>query len=284
MKWKGRKGSSNVEDRRGKGGPIAIGGGVGGIVILVVVMLLGGDPGALLNNMTQVGNESSAPYEETAQEEELSQFVSVVLADTEEVWSEIFRENGMTYEEPTLVLYNDSVQSACGTASSAVGPFYCPGDQKLYIDLSFYNDLKQKFNAPGDFAMAYVIAHEVGHHVQTLLGTTNEVMPLRQQMSETKFNKYLVRFELQADYYAGVWAHHAREMDLLEQGDLEEAVNAASAVGDDAIQKRTQGQVVPDSFTHGTSQQRMKWFKKGFDEGTIEGGNTFEAAGLNIGR
>ncbi|WP_078409990.1 KPN_02809 family neutral zinc metallopeptidase [Priestia abyssalis] len=276
MKWKGRKGSENIEDRRGMGGKTLVGGGIGGIIILLIVTLLGGDPGALLNDMTDTGSDTAAPYEETEQEKELAEFVSVVLADTEEVWTEVFKEKGLVYEEPTLVLYTDSVQSACGTAGSSVGPFYCPGDHKLYIDLSFYDELQRKFQAPGDFAMAYVIAHEVGHHVQTLLGTTEKVMPLRQKLSQTEFNKYQVRFELQADYYAGVWAYHARGMDLLEEGDLEEALNAASAVGDDTIQKKAQGYVVPESFTHGTSEQRKSWFNKGFENGTIEGGDTFK--------
>lgn len=276
MKWKGRKGSANVEDRRGMGGKTLVGGGIGGIIILLIVTLLGGNPGDLLNNMADTGSDTAVPYEETEQEKELAEFVSVVLADTEEVWTEVFKEKGLVYEEPALVLYTDSVQSACGTAGSSVGPFYCPGDHKLYIDLSFYDELQRKFQAPGDFAMAYVIAHEVGHHVQTLLGTTEKVMPLRQKLSQTEFNKYQVRFELQADYYAGVWAHHARGMDLLEEGDLEEALNAASAVGDDTIQKKAQGYVVPESFTHGTSEQRKNWFYKGFENGTIEGGDTFK--------
>ncbi|MDQ0246982.1 putative metalloprotease [Bacillus fengqiuensis] len=276
MKWKGRKTSANVEDRRGMGGKTLVGGGIGGIIILLIVTLLGGNPGDLLNNMADTGSDNAVPYEETEQEKELAEFVSVVLADTEEVWTEAFKEKGLVYEEPTLVLYTDSVQSACGTAGSSVGPFYCPGDHKLYIDLSFYDELQRKFQAPGDFAMAYVIAHEVGHHVQTLLGTTEKVMPLRQKLSQTEFNKYQVRFELQADYYAGVWAHHARGMDLLEEGDLEEALNAASAVGDDTIQKKAQGYVVPESFTHGTSEQRKSWFYKGFEHGTIEEGDTFK--------
>ncbi|RIW29048.1 metalloprotease [Bacillus salacetis] len=281
MKWKGRRGSSNVEDRRGMGGKaIAAGGGIGGIILVLLFTFLGGDPGALLNGFGGTGTETSEPYQATQQEEELADFVSVVLADTEEVWSGIFEEQGKTYKEPALVLYTDSVQSACGTSSSAVGPFYCPGDQKLYIDLSFYNELQQKFKAPGDFAMAYVIAHEVGHHVQTLLGTSDEVMPLRNRLSEEEFNKYLVRFELQADYYAGVWANHAQGLDLLEEGDLEEALTAASAVGDDTIQKRAGGYAVPESFTHGTSEQRKTWFYKGFENGTIEGGDTFKGMQL----
>ncbi|WP_394140511.1 KPN_02809 family neutral zinc metallopeptidase [Cytobacillus oceanisediminis] len=283
MRWKGRRASSNVEDRRGMGGggKTLVGGGLGGIIILLIFTFLGGNPGELLGNMAGMDSGTSVPYEETEQEKELAQFVSVVLADTEEVWSQIFEEQGLIYKEPTLVLYSGSVQSACGAATSAVGPFYCPGDQKLYIDLSFYEELHRKFQAPGDFAMAYVIAHEVGHHVQTLLGTTEEIMPLRQRMSEEKFNQYLVRFELQADYYSGVWAHHAQGMGYLEEGDLEEALNAATAVGDDTLQKRAQGHVVPESFTHGTSEQRKSWFYKGFQNGTIKGGNTFESSNLN---
>ncbi|MBM7648213.1 putative metalloprotease [Bacillus ectoiniformans] len=272
MQWKGRRASSNVEDRRGMGGKGLIGGGIGGLVLFLVIAFLGGDPGQILNSLPA---DNTATYEETDQDRELSQFVSVVLADTEDVWSDVFRKEGLVYKEPTLVLYSGSVQSACGTAGSSVGPFYCPGDQKLYIDLSFYEELNRKFKAPGDFAMAYVIAHEVGHHVQTLLGTTEKIMPLRQRMSEKEFNKYLVRFELQADYYAGVWAHHAQGMGVLEEGDLEEALTAASAVGDDTIQKRAQGYVVPESFTHGTSEQRKSWFYKGFQAGDIKSGDTF---------
>ncbi|WP_379146014.1 neutral zinc metallopeptidase [Paenibacillus sp. sgz500992] len=283
MKWQGRRGSSNVEDRRGRGGGggKVIGGGIGGIILVVIVTLLsGGNAGDILGNLTSSVTNSSAPYEQTAEEQELSEFVSVVLADTEEVWGEIFKQQGMTYEDPTLVMYSGSVDSACGTATSAVGPFYCPGDAKLYIDLSFYDELQQRFQAPGDFAMAYVIAHEVGHHVQTLLGTSKQLNSLRQSLSEKEFNKYQVRFELQADYLAGVWANHAQGMNLLEEGDLEEALTAASAVGDDTIQKQAQGYAVPDSFTHGSSEQRKRWFYKGFNSGTIEGGDTFNAAQL----
>lgn len=276
MKWKGRRGSANVEDRRGLGGKTVLGGGLGGIVIVLLVMLFGGDPGELLGNMATTGPDNTTPYVETAQEKELADFVSVVLADTEQVWSALFEQEGLVYEEPKLVLYTDSVQSACGAAGAAVGPFYCPGDHKLYIDLSFYDELQQKFQAPGDFAMAYVIAHEVGHHVQTLLGTSDKIMPLRNKLSETEFNKYLVRFELQADYLAGVWAHHAQGLGLLEEGDLEEALTAASAVGDDTIQKKARGYVVPDSFTHGTSEQRKSWFYKGFNAGNLVEGDTFK--------
>lgn len=279
MKWKGRAGSSNVEDRRGKGGGKAIagvGGGVG-LIIVIIITLLGGNPDDLIGNLGTTDQSSSAPYEQSEQEKELSEFVSVVLADTEKVWAEIFKENGMEYVEPTLVLYTDSVNSACGAAGASVGPFYCPGDQKLYIDLSFYQELQTKFNAPGDFAMAYVIAHEVGHHVQTLLGTTEQVMPLQQKLSEEEFNKYLVRFELQADYFSGVWAKHAQGMGYLEEGDLDEALTAASAVGDDTLQKQAMGYVVPESFTHGTSEQRKSWFYKGYENGTIQGGDTFNS-------
>lgn len=279
MKWKGRASSSNVEDRRGQGGGKAIagvGGGIG-LIIVIIITLLGGNPDDLMGNLGTTDQSSSVPYEESEQEKELSEFVSVVLADTEKVWAEIFKENGMEYVEPTLVLYTDSVNSACGAAGASVGPFYCPGDQKLYIDLSFYQELQTKFNAPGDFAMAYVIAHEVGHHVQTLLGTTEQVMPLQQKLSEEEFNKYLVRFELQADYFSGVWAKHAQGMGYLEEGDLDEALTAASAVGDDTLQKQAMGYVVPESFTHGTSEQRKSWFYKGYENGTIQGGDTFNS-------
>ena len=280
MQWKGRRGSSNVEDRRGRKGPGLIGGGIGGIVILLVVTLLGGNPADLLSGLTGTGSDTGAPYTETAEEKELSQFVSVVLADTEDVWTEIFKQEGLTYEKPKLVLYTGSVQSACGTAGSSVGPFYCPGDRKLYIDLSFYDELRNEFQAPGDFAMAYVIAHEVGHHVQTLLGTSEQLSKHRQNLSEQEYNKYQVRFELQADYMAGVWAHHAQGLNLLEEGDLEEALTAASAVGDDTIQKKARGYVVPESFTHGTSEQRKYWFYQGFEKGTLKGGDTFNTKDL----
>lgn len=280
MKWRGRRESSNVEDRRGMRGTAVVGGGIGTVVIALVVLFLGGDPSDLLGAITGGETSQSQPYEETEQERELADFVAVVLADTEDVWSDVFTEEGMTYQDPTLVMYTGSVQSACGSASSAVGPFYCPGDEKLYIDLSFYDELKNKFQAPGDFAMAYVIAHEVGHHIQKQLGTSDKMNALRNRLSTEEYNKYSVRLELQADYYAGVWAGRAKQQNLLEEGDLEEALTAASAVGDDTIQKRSQGYVVPESFTHGTSKQRQDWFYKGVKNGTIEGGNTFE--GLNF--
>lgn len=281
MEWKGRKASRNVEDRRGKGGAMVAGGGIGGILIVLLVAFLGGDPGVVLDQLGgSAGTTSNEPYTATQEEEELAEFVSVVLADTEEVWTEVFAEEGMEYVEPTLVLYTGSVESACGTAGAAVGPFYCPGDYKLYIDLSFYNELQNQFQAPGDFAMAYVVAHEVGHHVQNLLGVMEEVQPLRNQLSEEEYNKVQVRLELQADYLSGVWAHHAQGMGYLEEGDLEEALTAASAVGDDTIQQRSRGYVVPESFTHGSSEQRQRWFYKGFQAGNLKEGDTFNATDL----
>lgn len=279
MKWSGRRGSANVEDRRGMGGGTLVGGGIGGILIVLLVTLLGGNPADILGNLTGGSSQQSA-YQGTAQEEELAQFVSVVLADTEEVWEELFLERGMQYKDPVLVLYSGSVSSACGRATSAVGPFYCPGDQKLYIDLSFYDELQRTFKAPGDFAMAYVVAHEVGHHVQTLLGTSAQMDALRQKLSDTEYNRMQVRMELQADYFAGVWAHHAEDMEVLEIGDIDEALTAANAIGDDTLQKQAQGYAVPDSFTHGTSEQRKRWFQKGYESGTIEGGDTFNAGEL----
>lgn len=277
MKWQGRARSSNVDDRRGMGGKgiAGIGGGLG-LIIAIIFAFMSGDPGVVLDQIS--GGQTAAPAQTTAQEDEAAEFVSVVLADTERIWTEIFEENGLEYTEPTLVLYSGSVDSACGTAGASVGPFYCPGDYKLYIDLSFYTELSTKYNAPGDFAMAYVVAHEVGHHVQTLLGTTDKVMPLRQRLSEEEFNKYLVRFELQADYFSGVWAHHAEGLGYLEEGDIDEALAAAAAVGDDTLQKRAQGYVVEESFTHGTSKQRKSWFYKGYENGTIQGGDTFNSA------
>ena len=274
MKWKGRRSSSNVEDRRGMSGGM-IGGGIGGVglIIYLIFTLLGGDPSILTGNTP---NQQNNTYNGTTEEQEVADFVSVVLADTEVVWNEVFNEYGMDYEEPTLVLFTNSVQSACGVAGSSTGPFYCPGDQSLYIDLSFYDELSEKFQAPGDFAMAYVVAHEVGHHVQYLLGTSKQVQDLRGKVAETEYNRYLKRLELQADYYAGVWAHYVQDMDYLEEGDIEEALNAASAVGDDRIQEAAQGYVVPDSFTHGTSDQRIRWFYKGFEAGDLENGDTFK--------
>ena len=281
MFWKGRRASVNVEDRRGRSVKRGmVGGGVGTIIIVLAIYFLGGDPSQLLNTVQINDSEIASTYVGTAEEEELAQFVSVVLAETEDVWTEMFSKQGSKYEYPKLVLFTDSVQSACGYAGSATGPFYCPGDYKVYIDLSFYNELQERFKAPGDFAMAYVIAHEVGHHVQTLLGVNEQVMSLRSRLSEEEFNRYLVRLELQADYLSGVWAHYADRMNLLEEGDIDEALNAASAVGDDRIQKAARGYVVPDSFTHGTSEQRKRWFYKGFTAGNLDEGDTFGVESL----
>lgn len=279
VKWRGLPGSTNVEDRRGAGGKVAIGGGAA-IIILIVVSLLGGNPGEVLQNIQNASPESGAPYVETAEEKDLADFTSVVLADTETVWTGVFKERGEEYTEPTLVLYSDSVESACGVAGSSTGPFYCPSDNNLYIDLSFFTELRDRFQAPGDFAMAYVVAHEVGHHVQTQLGVTAQMQDLRQQLSEKEYNEYSVRFELQADYLAGVWASYAQGRGLLEEGDLEEALRAANAIGDDRIQREAQGYVVPDSFTHGTSEQRMRWFRKGLDSGNLDNWDTFGATEL----
>lgn len=280
MLWKGRRESSNVEDRRGLAPKVAMGGGIGTILLVLAIYLLGGDPSELMKDSQPATSETAATYQGTAEENERAKFVSVVLADTEDIWTEQFRRQGGTYRYPKLVLFSGSVESACGMAGSATGPFYCPGDQKVYIDLSFYNELRDKFKAPGDFAMAYVIAHEVGHHVQTLLGINEKVMSLRSRVSDKEFKRYLVRLELQADYLAGVWAHHAERMKVLEEGDIEEALNAASAVGDDRIQKSVQGYVVPDSFTHGTSEQRQRWFTRGFKAGDLSEGDTFKAESL----
>lgn len=262
MRWRDLRRSTNVEDRRGMGVPRSfIGGGIGSLVIIVLLFLFGGGNIGDILKLLQPGTatETSSNYQESTEEHELKEFSSAVLAETEDVWTEIFNRRGSNYRMPKLVLYSGSVQSACGISGSATGPFYCPGDEKVYIDLSFYNELQKRFGAPGDFAMAYVIAHEVGHHIQKLLGITEKVSSLRSQMSEEEYNKYSVRLELQADYFAGVWAHYADRMKhVVETGDIEEALNAASAVGDDRIQKNTQGYVVPESFTHGTSEQRKR--------------------------
>ncbi|HYN26080.1 MAG TPA: neutral zinc metallopeptidase [Pyrinomonadaceae bacterium] len=283
MRWREGRQSENVEDRRGMSrGGMAIGGGLGGIVVLVIALLLGADPRQLLEQLPSEGQapatQSSGPT--NPEEEELRQFVGAVLADTEDVWNDIFRQMGRQYREPSLVLFTDQVQSACGVAGAMVGPFYCPGDQKLYIDLSFFRELKTRFQAPGDFAQAYVIAHEVGHHVQHLLGTMDQVNSARQRMSEAEANQLSVRLELQADFLAGVWAHHAQNRGVLEQGDVEEALGAASAIGDDRLQRESQGYVVPDSFTHGSSEQRIHWFRKGLETGDIRQGDAFGARGL----
>ena len=277
MRWQMGRRSSNVEDRRGGSRmPIAAGGGgIGVILIAIIAMFLGVDPSFILEgNQTANGPTQTNP----GQSDELAEFVSVVLADTEDTWHPIFRQLGRTYQEPKLVLFSDQVNSACGLAQSAVGPFYCPADQKVYIDLTFYRDLKTRHNAPGDFAQAYVIAHEVGHHVQTLLGVSEQVQREKRQVSKVEGNQLSVRQELQADCFAGIWANHAqRARNILEQGDLEEALNAASQIGDDTLQKQAQGYVVPDSFTHGSSTQRVRWFRKGFQSGQLETCDTFNS-------
>ena len=268
--------SSNVEDRRGLGGRgLAVGGGVGGLIMLLLFLLLGGNPLQLLGpgGPTVSLPGGGAP---TAEQQAAAEFVTLVLGDTEDVWNELFSTMGHDYVEPRLVLFSGQVESACGMADTAVGPFYCPADAQVYIDLSFFDDLSGRFGAPGDFAAAYVIAHEVGHHVQNLLGVADRVHAMRGRVSETEFNDLSVRLELQADYYAGVWAHHAeRARQVLEEGDIEEGLRAAAAVGDDRLQRRAQGYVVPDSFTHGTSEQRARWFRKGLESGDPAGGDTF---------
>jgi predicted metalloprotease len=281
MRWRGERQSSNIEDRRGLGSKVAVGGGLGTVVLIILALLFGADPRQLLeqapdNGPSQV--QSSRPV--NSEEEELKQFVSVVLGKSEDVWHEVFRQNGREYREPTLVLFTDQVRSACGIAGSAVGPFYCPADEKVYIDLGFYEALRQRFNAPGDFAQAYVVAHEVGHHVQNLLGISDRVDAMQRRSSEVEANQLSVRLELQADFFAGVFARHVQNQGILEPGDIDEALRAASAVGDDAIQRRTAGYVVPESFTHGTSEQRLRWFKKGYDTGDMRQGDTFSTPSL----
>jgi uncharacterized protein len=277
MKWIGRAGSGNVSDRRGMGGKMAIGGGVGGIIVLILSLLLGNNP---LENINVGSNTNN--YQSSEAEDQNAKFVGVVLKYTENVWNDVFpNEFGEQYQEPQLVLFSGSDQSGCGFATAATGPFYCPMDNSVYIDLTFYDQLSNQFGASGDFAMAYVIAHEVGHHVQNLLGTSDRVHQARQQLSEAEANRLSVALELQADFYAGVWAHHSQEMeDILDPGDIEEALNAANAIGDDRLQKQSQGHVVPDAFTHGTSEQRMYWFRKGFESGDVKQGNTFRELGL----
>lgn len=299
MKWQGKRQSSNVDDRRGQGSsgqgfggfsPLLLGplvkilfSKVGLFIVggfLVISLIMGKNPLTLISQLLSGGSpqtESSTPYKSTAEDQELADFSATILGNTEDVWNKLLNN----YREPTLVLFTGSVSSACGSASSATGPFYCPGDEKLYLDLSFFDDMERQLNAPGDFAQAYVIAHEVGHHIQKIMGTTDKMNRLRGQVSEVEYNKYSVMLELQADFYAGVWANHSQEMTrMMESGDLEEALNAANAIGDDRLQKQSSGRVVPDSFTHGTSAQRMRWFKKGFDTGDISQGDTFSASSL----
>jgi len=299
MEWQGRRQSTNIEDRRGQG---STGQGIGGFnptllrpllkilfskvglfivgIFIVISLIMGKNPLTLISQFLSGGTlqtQTSQPYVGTEEDKELADFSATILASTEDVWNKLLDN----YREPTLVLFTGSVSSACGSASSSTGPFYCPGDEKLYLDLSFFDDMQKQLNAPGDFAQAYVIAHEVGHHIQKITGISDKMQRLRSQLSTTEYNKYSVRLELQADFLAGVWAHYSQEMtQMMEAGDLEEALNAANAIGDDRLQKQSGGRVVPDSFTHGTSAQRMRWFKKGFETGDLSQGDTFGASSL----
>jgi len=282
MRWKSGRRSEHVEDRRGqRASPLKMGGGLGSLVIILIALYFGVDPAILLQPGPTSSQVGSTPPSHSAQDNSLADFVSVVLADTEDTWEVLFQQRGQQYQQPTLVLFSDAVRSACGFAQAAVGPFYCPADQKVYIDLSFYEDLKQRHQAPGDFAQAYVIAHEIGHHVQNLLGISSRVHQRQQQLSQTEANQLSVRLELQADCLAGIWAHQAdKNRQILEPGDIQEALNAASSIGDDRLQRQAQGYVVPESFTHGTSAQRQRWFERGFKQGQLEDCNTFEAMQL----
>ena len=282
MRWRNSRESSNVEDRRGsRATPVIAGGGIGTIIIVVIAMYFGIDPSFLLQGGAPGGAPSRQSVQVSPADDESRQFVSVVLADTEDTWRDLFRRMGSTYQEPKLVLFSGAVQSACGFAQAAVGPFYCPGDQKVYIDLGFFDELKNRFKAPGDFAQAYVIAHEIGHHVQNLLGISTKVQSLRSRASAADANELSVRLELQADCFAGVWAHHAhKSRQILEAGDIEEGLNAATAIGDDRLQMQAKGYVAPDSFTHGSSAQRVRWFKRGIAGGDLRQCDTFNAAQL----
>lgn len=291
MRWQGRRESENVEDRRSAGVPglggLRLGGGlgVGGVLVaLVLGWLLGINPLALLGMMEATGpapDSRSVPAQSLPADDSMGRFVAVVLADTEDVWNQIFSRAGADYREPRLVLFRGATSTACGRGQAAMGPFYCPADERVYIDLEFFDTLRQRLGAPGDFAQAYVIAHEVGHHVQRLLGITDRVESMRGRVSEAQFNALSVRLELQADCFAGVWAHHTeRSKQVLEHGDLDEALRAAAQIGDDTLQRRTQGQVVPESFTHGTSAQRARWFRRGWEGSSVQACNTFEAREL----
>jgi predicted metalloprotease len=281
MLWQGQRESENVDDARGSGGGrLVMGGGIGTVILVVLYLVLGGDPQALFNSQ-QAQLPQSAQIDTQAPRDDASKFVAVVLADTEDAWNEVFRQMGRNYEEPRLVLFTDVIQSGCGFASGATGPFYCPQDRRVYIDLGFFRQLQERLGAGGDFAEAYVIAHEVGHHVQKLLGITDRVDAARRRASEAESNRLSVRLELQADFLAGVWALYAdRVKHIVEAGDIEEAIRAAAAVGDDRLQSRSRGYVVPDSFTHGTSEQRVRWFRRGYETGDLSQGDTFNAREL----
>lgn len=286
MRWQDGRRSTNVEDQRGGGIPGKVkGGGIGILLLALVGMYFGIDPSVILNmgDAVQVSQPrpTQGPIQQTAEERQLADFVSVVLADTEDTWNTIFHASGKSYTEPTLVLFSGAVNSACGYAQAAMGPFYCPGDGKVYIDLTFYRDLKKQMHAPGDFAQAYVIAHEVGHHVQNLLGISDKMQAMRRQVSKTEYNRLSVMLELQADCFAGVWAHNAdRTRQVVEPGDIDEALNAASQIGDDRLQQQNRGYVTPDSFTHGSSEQRVRWFQRGYQTGKVANCDTFNTASL----
>lgn len=285
MRWLNTRMSDNVEDRRGSGGGmrnLGIGGGIGGIIIIVLALLLKQDPQQIMQQVQQGAGGTEQSEKVTEGSDEMSKFAATMMANTEDVWQKLFTSMNKTYTDPKMVIFTEASQSGCGFAQSAMGPFYCPADQKVYLDLSFFNEMQQRFNVSGDFAQAYVIAHEVGHHVQNLLGISDKVQSMRQQVSEKEYNKLSVKLELQADFFAGIWAYYAQKMNFvqLDPGDIEEALNAANAVGDDKLQQAGQGHVVPDAFTHGTSAQRMRWFKKGFDTGDLSKGDTFSATDL----
>ncbi len=283
MRWRGRQRSDNIEDRRmGVGKKMGLGGGIGGIIIAIIFIILGGNPKQVLQ-LLNPGNQTvqTGQGKNITQDDELTKFISVVLQDTEDVWNKIFSNSGKSYREPKLVLFRQSTRSACGFSSAATGPFYCPADEKVYIDLDFLENMLKRFRSTGDFAMAYILAHEVGHHVQKLLGITKKIDSQRGYVSERKMNELSVRLELQADFLAGIWVHHAQKMkNIIETGDIEEAFRAVNAVGDDRIQMQQQGYVVPDSFTHGTSAQRLQWFKKGMKTGDLNLGDTFKVKRL----
>ncbi|MEN8154633.1 MAG: neutral zinc metallopeptidase [Acidobacteriota bacterium] len=283
MRWRGRERSDNVEDRRlSVGKKMSLGGGIGGIIIAIIFIILGGNPKQVLQ-LLDPGNETvqTRTGQNASQDDDLTKFISVVLKDTEDVWNKIFTQSGRKYREPKLVLFRQSVRSACGFSSAATGPFYCPADEKVYIDLDFLEEMLRRFRSSGDFAMAYILAHEVGHHVQKLLGIMDKVDSQRGRVSQARLNELTVRLELQADFLAGIWVHHAQKMkNILEEGDVEEALRAVNAVGDDRIQMQQQGYVVPDSFTHGTSAQRLKWFRKGMKTGDPNQGDTFNTDNL----
>lgn len=287
MRWRRGRRSSNVEDRRGQSvrrrGGAPVKGGLGLIVMVLAAAYFGIDPSIILNQGLQqsAAPGPAVPYQASAEENELAEFISVVLADTEDTWNALFQAQGQRYQEPRLVLFSGAVRSGCGNANSAMGPFYCPADNKVYIDLSFYRDLRERHGAPGDFAQAYVVAHEIGHHVQTLMGVSKQVHAAKARVSKEEGNKLSVKQELQADCFAGLWAHHAnRSRQILEQGDVEEAMTAATAIGDDRLQQQGRGYITPESFTHGTSKQRVRWFKRGLDQGSIKACDTFNTAQL----